>query len=369
MNKDFVLGLGKIPTIFINPYTACNNNCNYCCIGNTNDLDFRIKLSVLKHHTEKTIEFIKLILNDLEDNCLFIFLGGEPLLTWNSWILPTIKSLIEINPHFQFKFSTNGTLLTPDKYEDISRYNIDINLSLDGPKEVHDLNRKLWSGEGSFDLIYHNILQIPRELAHHINPCSTIHINTAQYFSKTFSFMKDLHNEVPFNYFTTGITDGYQWTKDHFQILQKELYKVKAMMPVPFGTSFIPNAPTTQSLIINFRTGLVTVKSNELSNPINTIIANITKEDGMIFEDRLKQYQQIHLYKQEKRLLPHTDLCNICPGKDTYCIQKEKDFFKDEQTYINLTNFCQHNYILNTVFEGGFYESTRIYGNNCNQTN
>ena len=48
--------------------------------------------------------------------------------------------------------------MTPDKYEDIRKYNIDINLSLDGPRDVHNLNRKLWSGGGSFDLAYNNFL-------------------------------------------------------------------------------------------------------------------------------------------------------------------------------------------------------------------
>lgn len=158
MNKNINLGLGKIQSIFINPYSACNNNCTYCAIGDTNILSNKINLSVIQHHTKHMLSFLTQIFDELEDDCQFIFLGGEPLLSWNSWLIPTIFELYKMNSNFKFRLSTNGTLLTSNKFYDIEKYQIDINLSLDGPKEVHNLNRKLLSGVGSFDLTYNNFL-------------------------------------------------------------------------------------------------------------------------------------------------------------------------------------------------------------------
>lgn len=58
MNKDINLGLGKIQSVFINPYTACNNNCTYCAIGDTNILSNKINLSVIQHHTRHMLSFL-----------------------------------------------------------------------------------------------------------------------------------------------------------------------------------------------------------------------------------------------------------------------------------------------------------------------
>lgn len=359
MSKNIELGLGKIQSVFVNPYTACTNSCTYCALGETQSLSNKINLPVLKHHSFHFIEFIKQIQNELEDNCQFIFLGGEPLLAWKSWLIPTIDSLHQINSNFKFRFSTNGVLLTEDKYEDIEKYQIDVNFSLDGPKHVHNLNRKLLSKAGSFDIAYNNFLNIPHNLSHLLHPCATIHLNTVQYLPEIFQFIKDTYEIRPFNWFTMNQTDGFNWTEKELKLFENGMKQIKEMMPVKFNVNFIPNPPRNQNLIINFNSGLIVVKSNELSNPIPSIIGNITKEDGYIFEDKLTDYQKYHHEKKGKRILPNQDLCNICPGKDIYCVRKEKEFFND-MTYINLKNFCNHNYILYTIFGGNYYESRTI---------
>lgn len=355
MNKNIKLNIGKIQSIFINPYYTCNNNCAYCAIGDTNSLDYKIKMNVLQHCTKNTLKFIIDIQEELENNCQFIFLGGEPLITWHSWLIPFIKELKNINNNFTYRLSTNGVLLTSDKYSDIEKYQIDINFSLDGPQYVHDLNRKLISGAGSFDLVYNNFLKIPHILSHLLHPCATIHINTVQYLSKIFQFMIDTYEKRSFNWFTMNETDGYKWLPNHFQLFEQGMYQIKNMMPVKFNTNFIPNPPRNQNLIINFKSGLISIKSNELSNPIFSNIGNITKDKDILFLDKLNEYREYHLKKEQKRVLPYQDLCEICPGKNYYCLPKEKEFFENEKSYTDLMNFCQHNFILNKVFEGGYY--------------
>ena len=76
MSKNIELGLGKIQSVFINPYVACNNNCAYCAIGDTNKLSCKIDYNILNLRTKKMLEFISEIKEELEDNCQFFFLGG-----------------------------------------------------------------------------------------------------------------------------------------------------------------------------------------------------------------------------------------------------------------------------------------------------
>ena len=356
MNKNIKLNLGKIQNIFINPYYVCNNNCSYCLIKKSNNFNCHIKTNVLQYCTKNTLKFIKAIQEELDERCQFVFLGGEPLLTWNSWLIPFIKELNNINPKFQYRLSTNGTLLTSDKYKDIEKYNININLSLDGPQYVHDLNRKSISGTGCFDLVYNNLLKFPNTLSDLLYLCATVHLNTVKYLSEIFNFMIEIYEKHPFNWFTLNETDGYEWLPEHFILFEQGMYQIKNLLPVKFKTNFIPNPPCDHDLIINFFSGLISVKSNELSNPIYSNIENITKKDNFIFKDKLNDYHQYHLQKNQKKILPYQSLCEICPGKNNYCIQKNESFFEDRNTYINLKNFCQHNYILNKVFEGGYYD-------------
>ena len=69
MSKNIELGLGKIQSVFINPYVACNNNCAYCAIGDANKLSCKIDYNILNLRTKKMLEFISEIKEELEDNC------------------------------------------------------------------------------------------------------------------------------------------------------------------------------------------------------------------------------------------------------------------------------------------------------------
>jgi uncharacterized protein len=80
--------------------------------------------------------------------------GGEPL-------LPAFKSRLELvlskiaQRGYKASFSTNGYFLL-EHLDLLSRYrkNIDyIQITLDGPKTIHDKRRVLWSGQGTFDRI------------------------------------------------------------------------------------------------------------------------------------------------------------------------------------------------------------------------
>ena len=61
---------------------------------------------------------------------------------------------------YKYTMTTNGTLLTPATVEFLSDNNFSIFISLDGPKEEHDVNRKFRTGKGSFDTIMKNISHI-----------------------------------------------------------------------------------------------------------------------------------------------------------------------------------------------------------------
>mgnify|MGYP000913087718 CR=1 FL=1 len=86
------------------------------------------------------------------------FYGGEPLLE-----LELIKKVVFLaekrfsGKTIRYNMTTNGSLLTKESLDFIQRYHISLMISLDGPKEIHDKNRKFVNNEGTFNIIMKNI--------------------------------------------------------------------------------------------------------------------------------------------------------------------------------------------------------------------
>lgn len=93
------------------------------------------------------------------------FYGGEPLLSRD--LIGSIAGRIkraseERGLPFSFALVTNGTLLTRPVAEELRALGLkEVKVTLDGPREVHDLSRPFASGKGSsFDAILRNMVEI-----------------------------------------------------------------------------------------------------------------------------------------------------------------------------------------------------------------
>lgn len=95
------------------------------------------------------------------------FYGGEPLLN-----LAAINAVIDYcrknesrwKVNIRFLIATNGTLLTPQLAEALIAKGVQIAVSIDGKKVVHDHNRPFIDGRGSFAVIAGNLKHMPRAI-------------------------------------------------------------------------------------------------------------------------------------------------------------------------------------------------------------
>ena len=82
----------------------------------------------------------------------FTFFGGEPMLEWDTIIVPLVEwSENKFPTHYNM--TTNGTLFSNDRLNYIFSKNITFLLSMDGGKETQDNNRPTKNGSSSYDLI------------------------------------------------------------------------------------------------------------------------------------------------------------------------------------------------------------------------
>lgn len=143
---------GTIQALWLNLTKACNLRCAYCFTSNLTALPEMMS----KQTAESCVEFlIREALSDesgLRERTL-VFFGGEPLLRWEI-ILHTVGYINSRTSHlpvsFKYMLATNGTLLNEEHAKFLARHDISVQISLDGPEEIHNRVRKTASGKGSY---------------------------------------------------------------------------------------------------------------------------------------------------------------------------------------------------------------------------
>ena len=108
----------------------------------------------------KSISFLKQGFEPLNiKNIDIIFHGGEPLLIEKQQFQCMCDILKkELSPcKYRILLQTNGVLIDADWITLFKENNIDLGISLDGPQEYHDQNRKYKNGTGSYTTIKENL--------------------------------------------------------------------------------------------------------------------------------------------------------------------------------------------------------------------
>lgn len=132
----------------------CNLNCSYCYMYNHPDQSYRSRPPFMSHEVFRAL--FKRIRSHCESttghSISVVFHGGEPMLfdaqTLDSWMNAEGETLTK---YARFGIQTNATLVTDAWIDLMQRHSIHPGVSLDGPREIHDLERVDHSGNGSYD--------------------------------------------------------------------------------------------------------------------------------------------------------------------------------------------------------------------------
>lgn len=141
----------KVENVTLEVTEKCNLRCKYC-IYHPSHPEYRafghenMKWDVAK----KAIDFLKEHSQNAENRHIG-FYGGEPLLNFE-----LIERAVEyakklFGEDMSFAITTNATLVNDKIAEYFAKNNFNIIISLDGPQEMHDANRLMVNGTGSFE--------------------------------------------------------------------------------------------------------------------------------------------------------------------------------------------------------------------------
>lgn len=146
-------------SILIKPASsACNLACSYC---------FYKDVAAHREHAFEgmlTLDMLEKVISSgmeyAENICSFAFQGGEPTLAG----LDFYKRVLEIQQKYQKKgveirnsIQTNGMVINEEWAEFLSAHHFLVGLSLDGPAEIHNLNRIDLQQRGSFNTVMRTV--------------------------------------------------------------------------------------------------------------------------------------------------------------------------------------------------------------------
>lgn len=141
-------GLG---IMYLLPTDRCNFRCKYCFLEGNMDESYNC--------SDMEIETAKKGIDFFADNCIhteerpnLIFYGGEPLLKTDI-VLESIKYAHENYPDIRMSIVTNGSLISKGVAEVFAEHDLQVGISIDGPKEIHDSLRIGKDGKGTYDSV------------------------------------------------------------------------------------------------------------------------------------------------------------------------------------------------------------------------
>lgn len=130
-------------------------------------------------------------------------MGGEPTYHWEivPYAMNAFKKMAEkYSINLNTSIVSNGYLLTPEKAEFLKFYGwYRLQVTIDGPKHIHDTRRYLLNEDGTYDIIYNNISYI---LNNNLLPSIDLRIN---YDQSNYEYVFDLIDILAENFDTNKL--------------------------------------------------------------------------------------------------------------------------------------------------------------------
>jgi uncharacterized protein len=145
---------GPIELLIIQGTPFCNIDCDYCYLPNRSDKS-KISIGTIEKIAERLFE------SDLvQSNFSLVWHCGEPLVLPISFY-EKVLSIFESRNNTQFRvthsFQTNGTLINQQWCDFFLENNIEVAISLDGHKYLHDLHRFDRKQNGTFSRVMNSV--------------------------------------------------------------------------------------------------------------------------------------------------------------------------------------------------------------------
>jgi uncharacterized protein len=137
----------KTQLVIVQPTPLCNIDCRYCYLPNRTS-NARMSKETLAHLFKALFAC-----DSIREEIRIAWHAGEPLTLPIAFYEEAFELLRQMNTRqvkVKNSFQTNATLLDQRWCDFIKAHDVDVGVSIDGPQELHDLNRVDRAGKGTF---------------------------------------------------------------------------------------------------------------------------------------------------------------------------------------------------------------------------
>lgn len=367
----------------------CNLKCRYCSYSGDGILDRKRNTSKMSLEVAlKSIDFLYDHSKKANTICIS-FYGGEPLLNFSliKEVVGYVKNKF-IGKNIEYKMTTNGTIMNEEILRLLTENNFKLAISLDGPKVIHNRNRRMLNnGVGSYDLVENNLKFIKKRnykfykqiVFNCVNELDVSLYNTINYFksNKLIKMNTVIFNQVDDQKINLSypITDEYINSKKLFilntllddnnfkkgKIVLDDIKRIEILSNTlnyknSFGNEFQHAGiciPGLKKMIVDYRGDIrICEKANEISS--DAIIGNIYTgfnffhikrllNLGSITKDYCKKCWAMRLCTQCAAQLINIGEMNSC-NKQLLCHQSiidAKEILKEYVILKETRNICQ----------------------------
>jgi uncharacterized protein len=138
----------RIELLVIQPTPFCNIDCTYCY------LPHRSSRAVVSEQTLVNLFSQVFASGWVDDHLPVVWHAGEPLVLPPKFYRDAFRMVDRLRPaevSVSHAVQTNGTLIDEEWCSFFSEEQVNVGVSIDGPRHFHDRNRRTRSGRGTFD--------------------------------------------------------------------------------------------------------------------------------------------------------------------------------------------------------------------------
>jgi uncharacterized protein len=169
---------------------VCNLDCKYCFFLSKQalypDSDFRMADDLLE-------TYVRQLLESQPEQVTIAWQGGEPTLMGLEFFecgMELVKRHSRPGQRVEHTIQTNGTRLDDVWAEFFKRHNFLVGLSVDGPRELHDVYRVDKGGKGTFDQVMRG-WEFLKKHGVETNILCTVHAGNVEHAVEVYRFFRD----------------------------------------------------------------------------------------------------------------------------------------------------------------------------------
>ncbi len=149
----------RIELLVVQPTPFCNIDCTYCYLPNRNEK------AVISTGTLINLFSQVFASGWVQDGLSVVWHAGEPMVLPVAFYREAFRTIERLKPShvaIDHAFQTNGTLIDEAWCAFFAEEQVNVGVSIDGPRHVHDRSRVTRSGRGTFDRTIAGIRQLRR---------------------------------------------------------------------------------------------------------------------------------------------------------------------------------------------------------------